>query len=151
MTEHTPSGHAQNWTGKLRRISDRGRGLQQARFLHPNTPFDHDLTISPELCEEYIRGSQTHLIQHAAAHFGRGQVIRFRGFDRVLEKFTGQVLYARITAVTGSGAMGLPNHLVVMSVRLIGMIDREKFPSMLTAKPPVLLHLIGQPANKARP
>ncbi|MDT8992889.1 DUF3850 domain-containing protein [Curvibacter sp. APW13] len=150
MSEHT-SARGAAWSGKLRRVSDRGRGLQQARFLHPSTPFDHDITISPELCEEYIRGAQTHLIQHASSHFGRGQVIRLRGFDRTMERFTGHVLYARITAVTDSGAMGLPVHLVVMSVRLIGMIDREKFPSMHTAKPPVLLHLLGKTTQRPRP
>lgn len=135
------------WSGKLRRASDRGRGLQQARFLHPNTPFDHDLSITPEQCEEFIRGAQTHHIQYAAVFYGRGQVIRFRGYHRALEKPSGHVLFARITHVTGNGSMGLPAHLVVMSVRLMGMVDRDKYPSLQTSKPPVLLHLIGKPSQ----
>lgn len=139
------------WSGPLRRISDLGRGLSNAKFLHPNTPFDHDITISPQTCDEFTRGVLTHHIQHATVDYARGQVIRFRGYDRTMERLTGEVLYARITAVTDNGAMGLPSHIVVMSVRLIGLIDRKKFPSMNTAKPPVLLHLIGKPSHKGAP
>ncbi len=135
---------AGNYQPQMRRASDRGRGLENGRFLHPNTPFDHDITIPPEQCEEFIRGARTHHIQYAATKYSRGQVIRFRGYDRTIEQLTGHVIYARITCLTPEGAMGLPNDLAVMSIRLIGMVDRDKFPSLQTAKPPVLLHLIGQ-------
>lgn len=147
VTNHQPSAGGNQ--PKMRRASDRGRGLADGRFLHPNTPFDHDITIPPEQCEEFMRGVRAHHIQYAATKFGRGQVIRFRGYDRDIEQLTGHVIYARITCVTGEGAMGLPVHLTVMTIRLMGIVDREKFPSLQTAKPPVLLHLIGKKAGSS--
>lgn len=101
-------------------------GSGEVKLLHPRTPCDHELKIDPHQYDDVLRGAKTHEVRVADRHYQVGQVLRLRAYDRTVQRYTGPVLYVRITNLTSPGTFGLGGNVCVMSTRLMGEVQLQR-------------------------
>ena len=112
-----------------------------ARFMHPSTPFDHSISLTPSEYNELLCGTRMHLILRSENGYSKGQFMRIRSYNHTEGRHTGETLYARITSVSHEGNSELTPSLYVLSVRVTGVVDNTKFPDGIPYRtPPTLKH-----------
>jgi ParB family chromosome partitioning protein len=79
----------------------------------------HELKILPEYFAEVASGSKTFELRRNDRQFRVGDVLRLCEYEPECGRYTGNRVDAVVTSLLPGGRFDLPDHLCVMSIRVI--------------------------------
>ncbi len=73
-----------------------------------------------------VRGAKCHEVRRNDRDFHAGDRLALLEWDNRTAKYTGRRIDVLVTHVTAPGTFGLPDDLIVMSVRTVSLLQRKK-------------------------